>query len=379
MDRRRFLKSGAAASLAAGAIPAGASGALWPSAAGPRPHLTAEGDLRLMANENPLGPSEAARRAAMEAMSRANQYPLQAMAGMVEAIEAKLGVPSGSVFLGAGSTEVLQMTIQAMAGPNVRLFMAEPTYEDVSDYRGPFDYEPVRVPLDFRFAHDIGRMREEVGRTRRPTVVYLCNPNNPTGTITPSAEIDAWIQDAPESVFFLVDEAYFELVEAPGYWSALKWIAERPNVLVARTFSKIHGMAGLRLGYGVAHPDTASRMRDFMLGIYGNQIAIAAGMASLDDDDHVIRSRAVNAESRAIVEGTLDELELGRLESHTNFVMHQIKGDVRTYAERFRDRGILVGRPFPPMTDYNRLSLGMPDDMHRWAEVMYEFRDRGWV
>jgi histidinol-phosphate aminotransferase len=271
------------------------------------------------------------------------------------------------------------MAVQALHGPNVRMVLADPTFEDVDRYQRPFDYEMERVPLDFRFAHDIGRMREIVARSRRPTVVYICNPNNPTATLTPSAEVDAWIQDAPEDVFFLVDEAYFELVEDPGYWSMIKWIDQKPNVLVARTFSKIYGMAGMRLGYGIAHPDTVRRMKDFIQGNNANVLALAAGMASLEDDDHVIRSRHVNSQSRRVVEDTLDELDLGYLPSHTNFIMHRIKGSLREYAGRFRERGIRVGRPFPPMLDYNRLSLALPEDMERWADVMRDFRSRGWV
>jgi histidinol-phosphate aminotransferase len=379
MDRRGFLRTGAAASVAVSA-PTGLSAAeRWTLRALMPPHRAPDGDLRLMANENPLGLSEGARNAVVEAIVDANRYPFLQHEAMVAALARKRGVAQENIFLGAGSTEVLQMAVQALQGPNTRLVVADPTFEDVSDYQKPFPYQMERVPLDFRYAHDIGRMREIVGRSRAPTVVYICNPNNPTATITPSAEVDAWIQDAPETVFFIVDEAYFELVEAPEYWSMAKWIDEKPNVLVARTFSKIYGMAGLRLGYGMAHPDTVLRMKDFIQSNNANVLAIAAAMASLEDDDHVIRSRAVNAASRKIVEETLDELGLGYLESHTNFLMHQIKGDLTEYAARFRERGIWVGRPFPPMLDYNRLSFALPEDMERWADVMRDFRSRGWV
>lgn len=379
MDRRGFLRTGAVASVAATA-PVGLSAAeRWTRRAYGRPHLAADGDLRLMANENPLGPSEKAIQAILDAMVNANRYPFEQHEMLEIALAEKRGVARENLFLGAGSTEVLQMAIQALHGPNARLVVADPTFEDVSEYQLPFAYEMERVPLDFRFAHDIGRMRDIVASSRRPTVVYICNPNNPTATITPSAEVDAWIQDAPETVFFLIDEAYFELVEAPGYWSMMKWIDDKPNVLVARTFSKIYGMAGMRLGYGLAHPDTVLRMKDFIQQNNANVLALAAGMASLEDDDHVIRTRAVINESRRVVQDTLDELGLGYLESHANFIMHQIGGDVEPYIARFKERGILVGRPFPPMLDYNRLSLALPEDMERWAEVMRDFRSRGWV
>jgi histidinol-phosphate aminotransferase len=383
MDRRGFLRFGAAASVTAtatAAAPAGISAAeRWSNRTFARPHLLENGDLRLNANENPLGLSEKARNAVLDAMVDANRYPFIQHEAMEVTLASKRGVGQENVFLGAGSTEVLQMAVQALQGPRTRLVVADPTFEDVGRYQNPFPYQMERVPLDFRYAHDIARMREVVGRSRTPTVVYICNPNNPTGTITPSAEVDAWIQDAPETVFFIIDEAYFELVEAPNYWSMAKWIHDKPNVLVARTFSKIYGMAGMRLGYGMAHPDTVLRMKEFIQQNNANVLAIAAAMASLEDDDHVIRSRAVNAASRRVVEDTLDELGLGRLESHTNFLMHKINGDLTEYAARFRERGIWVGRPFPPMLDYNRLSLALPEDMERWADVLRDFRSRGWV
>jgi len=235
------------------------------------------------------------------------------------------------------------------------------------------------VPLDFRYAHDLGRMREATERVRRPSVVYICNPNNPTATLTPSSEIDAWIQDAPESVFFIIDEAYYELVQEPGYWSAIKWVDERPNVLVTRTFSKIYGMAGLRLGYGVAHPGTVARIRAFIAQGSRNMMGIQAGLASLQDEGHIERTLIMNNTSRQIAQETLDELGLGYLPNYANFLMHEIKGDLPTYIERFHMEGIAVGRGFPPMLNYNRISFGLPEDMERWSGILRSFRSRGWV
>ena len=126
--------------------------------------------------------------------------------------------------------------------PDSQLVLADPTFEAIIRYQRPLAYRLVKVPLDDHFGHDIQQMRDAV-RANRPTVVYICNPNNPTGTLTPSADIDAWIEEAPETVLFAIDEAYYEYVRAPGYWSAVKWIEERPNVVVAHTFSKIYAMA----------------------------------------------------------------------------------------------------------------------------------------
>ena len=200
-------------------------------------------------------------------------------------------------------------------------------------------------------------------------MVYFCNPNNPTGTITPSADIDAWIADAPETTTFLIDEAYLEYADDPSYRSALPWIDERPNVVVVRTFSKIYGMAGIRLGYGIAHPSTARRLSDFISANNTNVLACAAGMASLGDDALIARSIEVNAESKKIAQRTLDELGLAHLPTQTNFMMHRINGDLQDYIARMREAGVRVGRPFPPMLEHLRVSVGTEQEMDRFLEA----------
>ena len=380
MDRRGFLRAGTLASVATvTGGPVAAETNRLSALLSARPHLAPDGSLRLNANENPMGLSEVAREAVVEAISLANRYTDNWEADLFPAIAAKVGVRAENVFTGAGSSEVLQAAIQALASPNMPLIMAEPTFEDALDYSHNHPYNLIKVPLDLRYTHDLTRMREATERVRRPSVVYICNPNNPTATLTPSSEVDAWIQDAPDSVFFIIDEAYYELVEEPGYWSAIKWIDERPNVLVTRTFSKIYGMAGLRLGYGVAHPDTVERIKAFIAQGSRNMMGIQAGLASLKDEGHSERTLVMNNRSRQIVQETLDELGLGYLPSYTNFLMHEIHGDPETYIERFHMEGIAVGRMFPPMVDYARISFGLPEDMERWSDTLRSFRSRGWV
>jgi histidinol-phosphate aminotransferase len=220
-------------------------------------------------------------------------------------------------------------------------------------------------------------MKQAAGKG--PALVYICNPNNPTATLTPSSEIDAWIREAPESVLFVMDEAYFEYVEDSSYSTAVKWVLERPNVVVTRTFSKIYAMAGLRLGYALAREPTARRLREFMSADNANGVAVAAGKASLEDRDLLSVSRKVNTEAKAIAVSCLDELGIEHLPSHANFLMHRVAGDLKTYIQRMSERGVRVGRPFSPMLDFNRLSLGLPTEMERWAETLRSFRARGWA
>lgn len=379
MDRRGFVTTGMAAGLAGLGGLSGAAGVLDPSGLWRVGKTLSDGTVRLSSNENPLGLAPVARQAVTDALVNANRYPGQWSAPVQAAVAQRLGVANDNVVLGAGSTEILQMAVQAFQAPRAPLVLAEPTYEDVPRYRRPLSYEMIAVPLGAGMAHDLGRMREAAERGGRPALVYLCNPNNPTGTLTPSRDVDAWIADAPETTMFLVDEAYFEYASDPSYWTALKWVETKRNVIVVRTFSKIYGMAGMRLGYGVAHPDTAGRLRDFICANNVNVLASAAAMASMADDGLVARGVKVNGEAKAIAVSTLDDLGLEHLPTNTNFIMHRINGDLQAYIGRMRDQGIQVGRPFPPMLEWSRVSFGLPEEMGRWADALRGMRAVGHI
>jgi len=377
MDRRGFVTSGMAAGLAGATASGGSLAALLARTPGWGPGKTDEnGVVRLSSNENPLGVSPAAREAIIEAIVESNRYGGRRRE-LMEELARYLGVNTENITLGFGSTEILQISTQAFQGPNTPLIAAVPTFEDVMDYQDTMPFEVKTIPLTADLQHDIGRMREEAAK--RPSVVYFCNPNNPTGTITSSADIDAWIAEAPETTTFLMDEAYLEYVTDNRFWDSLKWIEDRPNVVVIRTFSKIFGMAGLRVGYAVSHPTTARRLAEHTVQNSPNVLAGAAAIASLRDEGIVARSQAVNEESKAIVHTTLDELGLSYLPTNANFLMHQINGDLPTYRNRMAETGLLVGRNFPPMLDHNRLSFGLPNEMDRWADTIKDFRRKGWI
>jgi histidinol-phosphate aminotransferase len=334
----------------------------------------------LDANENPLGLPAMARQAVMDALEDAHRYERSTRAALVEALAAKHDVTREHIVLGNGSTEVLQMAVQVMGSRGARFLTAEPSYEDVPRYAKPWELDHRQIPLRSDWAHDVHRMGEVAASTSQPVVVYICNPNNPTGTVTPSDELDAWIGSAPANVHFLVDEAYFEYAEgAPKYWSALRWVAAHPNVIVTRTFSKIYAMAGMRLGYGVAHPETAARLRSLAGHDNANSLALAAALVNLRDQDIARRVIEANAQGKRTLYAALDELGLRYLPSRTNFVMHEITDDIHVYIERMRNAGFHVGRPFPPMLGYNRVSLGHPSDMETFGDTLRRFRQRGWI
>ena len=334
--------------------------------------------IRLSSNENPLGLSDAARKAIADGLNEANRYPGEWRRRLVAALATKHQVKPEQIVLGNGSTEVLQMVVQS-AVPDATIIVADPTFEDVPRYAERIGIRIEKVPLASGYTHDLARMQEVASRAAGPVLVYICNPNNPTGTITPSADVDRWIASAPERVTFAVDEAYFEYASDPTYWSAQKWIETHPNVIVVRTFSKIYAMAGMRLGYAIAHPAAAERLERYSAGNNANQLALAAGLASLGDDAFAQKSLAVNRDGMHTLYRCLEDLDIEYLPSQTNFVMHRIQGDLATYNGRMRERGIMVGRPFPPMLSYSRVSVGLPEEMQAFTEALRSFRRQGWV
>jgi histidinol-phosphate aminotransferase len=221
-------------------------------------------------------------------------------------------------------------------------------------------------------------MRSEARSGSGPTLVFICNPNNPTGSISPTAQIAEWINSAPANTWFLIDEAYFEFVNDRGYRTFIPEATSRPNVVVSRTFSKIYGLAGVRLGYGVANPETIQKIDRFASGTNINVFAAQAAVACLGDDGTFVkRSLDVNSQGKQFAYNTLKGLNLEYIPTHANFVMHRINGDLTEYINRMRDAGVIVGRRFPPMLTYNRLSIGLPQEMEIWAGALKKLRADG--
>jgi len=370
MKRRSFLRTGFAAAVAPAVLP-------FPITAAPARPWPA-GPVRLSSNENPLGIPASARSAIEEGLAAASQYP-QLDATLKQAIARKHGVAAASIVLGAGSTDVLRMIVQSVVSTaGSRLIVPEPTFEHVEGYAAPFAPDVVKVPLRPDHALDLDAMRSAARGARGEVLMFLCNPNNPTGTITPCDEIEALVKSVTEKFFFVIDEAYFDYVDDPTYRTLIPLTA-RPNVLVSRTFSKVYGLAGLRLGYGIALPETVERMEAFRLNNNANHVALVAALGCIEDQGFIRRSIESNRRGRQIAQAVLTELDLPALPSHTNFIMHRIKGDLDQYRARMLDAGFRTGRAFPPMLDHNRVSIGLPSEMEGWAAALREFRTRGWV
>ena len=363
---RRGFAGTAAAALGAALLEPAARRADAASAPAP----TRRGPIALNANENPYGASDAARRAIVDSIAEGNRYPDAAAEATRRAIAEHHGVSPHQIALGCGSSQILQMADAAWLGSGKRVVAAEPTFEAVLAYAAVMHAEPVKVPETADFRHDLAAMaaacRDGAG------LVYVCNPNNPTGTIVSAAELADFCGRVPAATAILVDEAYSHFVEDASYRSAIELLPKRANLVVARTFSKIYGLAGMRLGYAVASPETARGLELFASWDNVNAAVLAAARASLADADFVSRRRReLNDTRRKLCDDLARE---GRrfIPSHANFVMIDVGRDVAPVIADFRARGILVGRKFPSMPNWLRISIGMPDEMRAFADGLRE-------
>ena len=368
LNRRQFatvLGAGLGAALVEGPFGArraeGARSANRVSSASPEAVL-------LNSNENPYGPAASALDAMTKSESVAARYPDAAEESLTATIARLHGVTPERIVLGCGSGEVLQMADMAFLGPGKKVVVAEPTFEAVLGYAKVTKAEPVKVPLTADFRHDLPRMAAACDAGTG--LVYVCNPNNPTGTIVTRDEFTLFLERVPRTVAILVDEAYHHFVDDPRYASALDWIDKAPNVVVVRTFSKVYGMAGMRLGYAVASKENAEALRAHAAWSNANAAVLAAALASLAETDHVPRQRSINRETRDWLCRELERDGRRYIPSHANFVMIDVGGDVAPLIESFRQRRIFVGRKFASLPNWLRISMGTKPEMQAFVDAL---------
>jgi len=322
----------------------------------------------LSSNENPYGPSAGALEAAAKAA--ANRYPDALEEEAREAIAKHHGVAVDQVLLGCGSSEILRMADMAFSGPGRRVVAAEPTFEAVLMFAKVLHADGVKVPLTADFRHDLPKMADACDASTG--LLYVCNPNNPTATIVTGDEMAAFAAKVPASATILVDEAYHHFVEDPRYRSSLELIAKHPNVVVARTFSKIYGMAGLRLGYAVGSKETIAAMAPYVSWSNTNAAVLAAAAASLADPNLVPRQKKLLNDTRKWLVSELTKQGRRTMPSEANFVMVDVGGDVAPVIQAFRARKILVGRKFPSLPTWLRVTVGKRDEVAAFLAALPE-------
>jgi histidinol-phosphate aminotransferase len=369
LTRRGFMAN---AALGAASIGLGLPSGLSALARYPEVDAGAGGNaLRLNRNESPYGLAPAAAEALRSAVDpKSSRYPIEEPKALVEAIAKRFGVENDNVILGYGSTEILKMATESFCNSTRGALVAEPTFEAVVGYCPFIHAHAQKIKLNAEHRHDLPRM---LRASHGAGMIFFCNPSNPAGTYIAKQETERFIRRLPRGPVLLADEAYAEYVTAPDYESCVRFVKEGLPVVVSRTFSKIYGMAGLRVGYGIGRKDLIKRMAKRQLVNNPNQLAIAATLAALKSDaEFVERIHKVNAEVRDYVCQEVTAMGLQYIPSQTNFVMIGVNRPAKPLIEELKKRKLLVGRLFPSMPEHLRVSFGTMAEMKTFLKEFKE-------
>jgi len=371
---RRALVLGSTAVAASALVSTrAAAAAAGPMAAPVSGQGPATGGLaRLIANENPYGPAASARRAVTEALPTAWQYPMGQEQALKKLIAEREGLTPASVMIAVGSGEILRIAGLVYGSPDAggarEVVAATPTFGFLQDYARLLGATVTEVPLDGNLRHDLGGLEAAVGA--RTGLLYICNPNNPTATLVPGPALRPFVQAMARRTTVLVDEAYLDLWEDWPTHTLTDRVRAGDPVIVTRTFSKLHGLAGLRVGYALAPPALIQQLekhRMTMLGCAG----VAAATASYQDLDFQAFSRARLQEGLAITTAALRDLKLRHVEEgRGNFVFFDTGGPLADFSAAMRSAGYQVGRPFPPYDTWCRVSMGTVEQMRGFAAAL---------
>ena len=365
-SRRQFMQSTAAAAsglVVARGREAGAlafDAAAWPNGVPP---------IRLDSNENAAGPCVEARWAIGEAMKQSHIYPFRFEGLLASAIAKRQGVSPENVLVGCGSSEILLNAVLAFTDARRGLLAPVPTFEEPARRARQLQRPVYDVPVRADLQVDLDAMARHVPDAG---LIFLCNPNNPTSVALPLEQVRAFVTDALKrspDIVVLLDEAYIEYADGAGVATALPIALSSPRVVVSRTFSKMYGMAGLRVGYAMGQPALLERLGAWSLPMSVNTIGLHGAIAALRVKDLEARERARNAEARAFTVKRLEALGAKVPVSHANFVMADIGRDTVAFAAACRERGVAVGRPFPPLSTHSRISIGTAEEMQRACDV----------
>lgn len=338
----------------------------WPRVL-PAEERIPDAPIRMMFNENPYGPSESAKRAMVAAFPEGSLYSRDAHNTLRQMIAEREGLTPDHIVLGSGSREILQVAALACGLENGALLMPHPTFEAMGRYAETIGTRVIRVPVNDAMHIDLQAMQQAWEPGVR--LVYVCNPNNPTGLVLEGEPLRQFCLAMSDKALVFVDEAYHDYVEHPGYRSMVELIREgHRQIVVSRTFSKIHGLAGLRVGYGLAHPDVVRHLASRMTGTV-NIIGVRAAIASYRDTQYAAFCKQKNRQARDVVYALCKKLQRRVLDSQTNFVFMHVGMPVERFQEKMAEQGILVGRPFPPFLDWCRVSLARPEEMQLFARA----------
>jgi histidinol-phosphate aminotransferase len=329
--------------------------------------LPVDNVLKLASNENPLGPSPAALAAMEKALQQLHLYPDGNAYYLKKRLVEKLGVPTDQIVLGNGSNEIIEFIAHALITPGSEVVMSQYCFAVYPIVTLMMGARPVVVPAR-DYGHDLPAMAQAVNSKTR--VVFVANPNNPTGTWLPAREIHQFLEAVPDNVLIAMDEAYIEFCDDPVDLLPLIRENRKPNLLLMRTFSKIYGLAGLRVGYGIGEKELVTALEKVRQPFNVNALAQVAARAALDDTEHVLRTRQNNAEGLRTLEAACKRLRLDFVPSHANFLLIKV-GNGQKIFELMQRQGV-ISRPMGgyQLPEWIRISVGTPEEIRRCIAVL---------
>ncbi|BDB23414.1 histidinol-phosphate transaminase [Cupriavidus sp. P-10] len=325
--------------------------------------LDEAGIVKLASNENPLGMPASAQRAVAAAVTDLGRYPDANGFALKAALSARFGVPDDWLTLGNGSNDILELAAHALVEPGQSIVYAEYSFAVYALATQEIGARAIEVPAR-DYGHDLEAMRAAIAPDTR--LVFIANPNNPTGTFLPAAQIEAFLQAVPANVVVVLDEAYNEYLDAGQQYDSIEWVRRYPNLMVSRTFSKAYGLAGLRIGYAVAQPALTDLLNRIRQPFNVNSVAQAAAIAALGDDDFLRRSAELNRAGKAQLVEAFDRLGLEYVPSSGNFVLVRV-GDDDAAGARVNLALLKQGVIVRPVGNYNlprwlRVTIGLPEE-----------------
>jgi histidinol-phosphate aminotransferase len=323
--------------------------------------------VRLSSNENPYGPSKVVQDAIIKAFDHACRYPYEYSDQLALKLAKKHGVGAESIIITGGSTEGLKLTGLTFANNGGEIISAAPTFLAMMDYAKQWGASVNWVDVDESKGYNLSEIEKRIGVNTK--LIFLCNPNNPTGTLIEKNALLDFCSTASQKAIVFSDEAYYDYIEDPDYPSMDALVRKGENVIVSKTFSKVYGLAGTRIGYLIAKPSIAAMIRKNLVAM-SNVLAIAAADAALEDHDFYHFSLQKTKESKKRIYDLLNHLDLPYVPSSTNFVFFQRKRDIRELGPELLQEGVRIGRPFPPFYDWCRISTGTDEEIDRFINAM---------
>ncbi|WP_201003538.1 histidinol-phosphate transaminase [Paenibacillus glycanilyticus] len=323
--------------------------------------------IKLASNENPFGYSEQAKAAIINELGQISTYPDGASFELTAAVAEKYGVESNQIIFGTGSSDIILMLARTYLAPGDETVMADETF---SQYKHNAEIENARiieVPLKDG-KHDLPAMLAKI--TDRTKLVWVCNPNNPTGTIVTEDELTAFLDQVPKDVLVVLDEAYCEFVEEPGFPDGIKLLKKYRNLIVLRTFSKIYGLASLRIGYGIGHADVIQYMNQIREPFNTTRLGQVAAKASLADDDFIAFCRKQNREGIEYMSSQFDRLGLSYFPAYGNFVMVDTKLPSADVFQSLLRKGVIVRSRWTYYPTHIRVSVGTPEQNEKFIAAL---------